>query len=155
MLPINCQRSPNERSNEMNQVLIPVLIGLMLTSAALAQNKAAVSVKTMAPSVVKTVPQAGDINVDPSLREVRVTFSKDMMTNQMWSWAMDSRETFPEFDGDGIHYLKDRRTCVLPVRLKPGKTYVIWINSQKFNAFRDTRNNPAVPYLLVFQTRNF
>ncbi len=137
----------------MNQFLTPLLIGMMLAGAALAQNEAEVSVRTMPPSVVKTVPQAGDVNVDPSLREVRVTFSKDMMTKQMWSWAMNSRETFPEINADRIHYLKDRRTCVLPVKLKPGKTYVIWINSQKYNAFRDTRNNPAAPYLLVFQTR--
>ncbi len=136
----------------MNQVLIPVLVGIMLAGAALAQNEAEVSVRTMPPSVVKTVPQAGDVNVDPWLREVRVTFSKDMRTKQMWSWAMNSRETFPEINADGIHYLKDRRTCVLPVKLKPGKTYIIWINSQKYNAFRDTLNNPAAPYLLVFQT---
>ena len=136
----------------MNQFLTPLLIGMMLAGAALAQNEAEVSVRTMPPSVVKTVPRAGDVNVDPSLKEVRVTFSKDMMTKQMWSWAMNSRETFPEINADRIHYLKDRRTCVLPVKLKPGKTYIIWINSQKFNAFRDTRNNPASPYLLVFQT---
>ena len=36
---------------------------------------------------------------------------------------------------------------------QPGKTYVLWINTQKHNAFRDTRGNPAVPYLLVFQTK--
>jgi TPR repeat protein len=35
----------------------------------------------------------------------------------------------------------------------PGKTYAIWFNSKKFNAFRDTDNNPAIPYLLVFQTK--
>ena len=52
-----------------------------------------------------------------------------------------------------VHFMKDGRTCVLPVKLEPGKTYAMWINSQKHNAFRDTGNNSAVPYLLVFETR--
>ena len=35
----------------------------------------------------------------------------------------------------------------------PGKTYAIWLNSQKFRNFKDTAGRPAVPYLLVFRTR--
>jgi len=136
---------------KMKRILLTTLAALMLTASAQAQNTP-VSVATMPPSVIQTIPQAGDTNVDPSLKEVRVTFSKDMMTEQMWSWAMNSNETFPEIEADKIHYLEDRRTCVMPVKLKPGKTYIIWINSQKYNAFRDTTNNPAAPYLLVFQT---
>jgi hypothetical protein len=50
-------------------------------------------------------------------------------------------------------YMEDKRTCVMPVKLEPGKTYVIWINSQKFNYFKDTQNNSAIPYLLVFETK--
>jgi RNA polymerase sigma-70 factor (ECF subfamily) len=38
-------------------------------------------------------------------------------------------------------------------KLEPGKTYVLWFNQGRFNSFRDTDNNPAVPYLLVFQTK--
>ena len=40
------------------------------------------------------------------------------------------------------------------VPLEPGKTYGIWINSQEHTAFRDAYQHPAVPYLLVFKTRN-
>ena len=29
----------------------------------------------------------------------------------------------------------------------------VWFNQGRFNSFRDTDNNPAVPYLLVFQTK--
>jgi hypothetical protein len=32
------------------------------------------------------------------------------------------------------------------------KTYVIWINSQKFKSFKDVQRNAAIPYLLVFKT---
>lgn len=34
--------------------------------------------EALPPSVVKTVPQCGDLDVDPDLHEVAVTFSKDM-----------------------------------------------------------------------------
>jgi RNA polymerase sigma-70 factor (ECF subfamily) len=112
-----------------------------------------ISVQTMPPSVVKTVPQAGDTKVDPSLTEIRATFSKEMMTNNQWSWCRYSPETFPQIDQTKIRYLQDKRTCVLPVKLKPGRTYVIRINTKQYNYFKDTNGNPAVPYLLVFQTR--
>jgi RNA polymerase sigma-70 factor (ECF subfamily) len=111
-----------------------------------------ISVETMPPSVIKTVPQAGDTRVDPSLKEISVTFSKDMKTNNQWSFLHYTLETFPQIDKNNIRY-KDKRTCVLPVKLKPGKTYVIRINSQKYNYFQDKNGNSAVPYLLVFQTR--
>jgi hypothetical protein len=65
---------------------------------------------------------------------------------------VSSEESFPEITGD-VRYLDDNRTCVAPVRLEPGRTYVIWFNSQSQNAFRDLGNRPAVPYLMVFQTR--
>lgn len=137
----------------MKQILILTLAWFFLAGVAGADNQEEISVKTMPPSVVKTTPHAGDTNVDPSLNEVRVTFSKDMMTNQMWSWCSQTPETFPEIDKTKIRYLNDKRTCVLPVKLKPGKTYIIWINSQRFNHFKDMNHNSAVPYLLVFQTR--
>ncbi|MHC4563554.1 MAG: Ig-like domain-containing domain [Planctomycetota bacterium] len=111
-----------------------------------------ITVRDMPPSVVSTVPQGGDTAVDPALTEVRVTFSKDMQTKDMWSWCSISEETFPKIDKTKIHYLDDKRTCVLPVTLEPDRTYVIWINTDKFNSFRDRQNHPAVPYLLVFQT---
>ena len=124
---------------------------LAVTALAVAEDKP-VTVEAMPPSVVKTVPQAGDVAVDPTLKEISVTFSKDMLTDRMWAICQISDDTFPA-KGDGkIHYLADKRTCVFPVKLQPGKTYVLWFNRGKFNSFRDTANNPAVPYLLLFQT---
>jgi len=137
----------------MKKVAIGTALAVLVATAAMAQDKVTVSVKTMPPSVVKTIPAAGDTQVDPSVREIRVTFSKDMLTDRMWSWCMQSKDTFPEMAVKKIRYLEDKRTCVAPVKLAPGKTYVIWFNTQKYNAFRDTENHPAVPYLLVFQTR--
>jgi RNA polymerase sigma-70 factor (ECF subfamily) len=110
-----------------------------------------VSLATAPPVVVKTVPQAGSDGVDPKLTEIKVTFSKDM-TDGSWSWSTWGEETFPETKGKP-RYLQDKRTCVLGVQLKPGKTYAIWVNSENFHGFKDAAGNSAVPYLLVFKTR--
>ena len=131
--------------------LIAFLVSLMLSGSVLAQQ--AVTVDKMPPVVVETFPRAGATDVDPLLTEIRVTFSKDMMTDNMWSWVIHTKESFPEIAGN-VRYVS-ARTNVAPVRLQPGRTYAIWFNSPygKFIGFRDTNNIPALPYLLVFSTR--
>ncbi len=103
------------------------------------------------PIVLKTVPATGATDVDPDLTEIRVTFSKEMHDGS-WSWVTLSKERFPEVTGK-IHYEKDKQTCVLPVKLKPGSNYAISVNSQRFANFRDTQDNRAIPYMLLFRTR--
>ena len=41
----------------------------------------------------------------------------------------------------------------MKVKLEPGRTYAIWVNSEKFGNFKDADGRSAVPYLLVFQTK--
>jgi hypothetical protein len=108
------------------------------------------SVESAPPVIVKTLPQAGAADVDAKTTEIQVTFSKDMM-DESWSWSQLSDETFPKITGKP-RYLKDKRTCVVSVKLEPGKTYAIWLNSEKFDNFKDADGRPAVPYLLVFKT---
>ena len=110
-----------------------------------------VSLETAPPVVVKTVPQAGSNSVDPKLKEIKVTFSKDM-TDHSWSWSTWGDDTVPDMKGKP-HYLDDKRTCAITVELKPGKTYAIWVNSENFHGFKDAAGNAAVPYLLVFKTK--
>ena len=80
-----------------------------------------------------------------------VTFSKDMQTKEMWSFVYANPAAFPKIAGP-IRYV-DARTCVLPVALERGQTYGMWINSKSHDSFRDLQHRPAVPYLLVFKTR--
>jgi len=110
-----------------------------------------VSLKEVPPVVVKTVPEAGADGVDAAVAEIKVTFSKEMK-DASWSWSTLSKESFPEASGKP-HYLPDKRTCVLPVRLKPNTTYAIWLNSERFGNFKDAAGQSAVPYLLVFKTK--
>ena len=134
---------------KVGSILVAVIV---FVGVAWVQDVERITVKTMPPVVVKTVPKAGETAVDPNLKEIRVTFSKDMLTEEMWAWVQISKENFPKITGK-IHYLKDKRTCVAPVKLEPGRTYAIWFNQGKFDSFRDENNSPAIPYLLVFETR--
>ena len=102
------------------------------------------------PVVVKTIPEAGAEGVDPGLKEIRVTFSKKM-ADETWSWASDKRYG-ADVTGEKPAFDKDGRTCIRAVTLKPNTTYAIWINTDKFDNFRDAANRPAVPYLWVFRT---
>ncbi|MBN2493891.1 MAG: hypothetical protein JXR96_04805 [Deltaproteobacteria bacterium] len=133
-------------------VLLCAAIGSLVLMAAGRAGAGEISVASLPPVVVETTPRSGDRVVDPGLKEIRVRFSKDMLTERMWSFVQIDPASYPKTTGQP-HYLKDRRSIVLPVELAPGKAYAIWINKGQFNAFRDTGQRPAVPYLLVFETR--
>lgn len=109
------------------------------------------SVDSIAPVVVKTVPEAGSKDVAPGVMEIKVKFSKPMM-DQSWSWSSAWKDSTPKGIGSP-RYEADGRTCVLKVRLEPNKTYGFWINSQHFHGFKDRQGHPALPYLWVFQTK--
>ncbi len=125
------------------------LLGVVLTGpTARAQ---VLTLDSAPPVVVRTVPEAGRNEVDAAgTHEIRVTFSKAML-DHTWSWAIANPQNFPpmngepRFDGD--------RTCLLPVKLEPGKTYAVWVNTDKLLNFKDAGGRPAVPYLLVFRTK--
>jgi hypothetical protein len=102
------------------------------------------------PVVIKTVPESGASGIDPSLKEIRVTFSKPMQ-DKNWSWTKWGEGNFPEMTGDP-KYLEDGRTCILPVRLQPGRVYATWLNSEFHKNFTDRDGQAAMPYLLVFET---
>jgi len=109
-------------------------------------------IDTIAPVVVKTVPEGGSKDVPPGVVEIRVTFSKPM-ADQSWSWSTAWKDSAPESVGKP-RYEADQKTCVLKVKLDPNKTYGYWINSEKFHGFQDQQHHPAIPYLLVFKTKD-
>ncbi|MGO9479802.1 MAG: protein kinase domain-containing protein [Limisphaerales bacterium] len=119
-----------------------------------AVQSAADSAQTVAglpPVVVETQPVAGARDVEPGETEIRVRFSKEMADGG-WSWSTAWENSTPETVGQ-IHYETDQRTCVLKAKLEPGRTYAWWLNSEKFKNFTDQAGRPAVPYLLIFQTK--
>ena len=74
------------------------------------------------------------------------------MADQTWSWSSAWQNSTPEGVGKP-RYESDRKTCVLKVKLEPNKTYAYWLNSDRFKNFKDQQGHPAVPYLLIFQTK--
>lgn len=142
----------NEKTKTMKTKTLLATLTLIGASWLSAPNiSRAQTVDSIAPVVVKTVPEAGKKDIAPGETEIKVTFSKEM-TDQSWSWSTAWQDSTPESIGKP-HYEADRRTCVLKVKLEPNKTYGWWINSQRFHGFRDAEGHPAVPYLLVFQTK--
>ena len=102
------------------------------------------------PKVVKSVPENGDINVDPNLREIRVTFDQ-AMSHGGYS-VVGGGESYPETLGEKAGKFRGLRTFTLRVRLKPNHAYWLSINSQKFQKFKNRQGEPAVPYPLKFKT---
>jgi hypothetical protein len=134
----------------MRRLMIAAFVVLSTGVSAWSAEQEKPSVQTMPPVVVKTVPESGDTKVDPTITEIQVTFSKKM-ADKSWSWTQISDESYPKTTGKP-HYLDDGKTCVLPVKLEPGKTYVILLNPPKFTGFRDLKGRPAMEYLLIFET---
>ncbi len=108
-------------------------------------------IDSMPPVVVKTMPESGALDVAPGIVEIKVTFSKEMM-DVSWTWTTAWQGSTPEMV-DKPHYESDHKTCVVKVKLEPNKTYAYWLNSAKFQNFKDKQGHSAVPYLLIFQTK--
>jgi hypothetical protein len=102
------------------------------------------------PVVVQTSPPTGAQDVDPRVKEIRITFDTDMRDGS-WAWVQVDPDTYPKTTGKPRFV--DARTCILPVKLKPNHDYVVWINHPGYDAFRDTQGRAAKPYELRFHTR--
>ena len=128
------------------------LLFVCLLAGSVQSQDADVTLDTAPPVVVKTVPVAGGAEVDPGLKEVRVTFSKEMRADS-FSVVVAGKDTFPKLAGKA-KFDADKRTFIVPVQLAPGKTYAMWFNRDKQANFKDADGRSALPYLLVFQTKN-
>ena len=111
---------------------------------------AACAADDTAPTVLRTVPENGARDVDPTLSELSVTFSERMRGGN-WSWVYENKESFPRMLGHP-RFVDDLTRNVLPVRLEPNKDYVVWLNSDQFTNFKDEAGNSAPPFKLTFRT---
>jgi Bacterial Ig-like domain len=149
--PINI----NPFESETMTIRFVAAVGAIFSMCSLAGQLCAAehSVASLPALVVKTEPQAGLTEVDPNTKEIKVTYSRKML-DKSWSWGQISDETAVKSTGKP-RYLKDGKTCVLPVKLEPGKTYAVQLNALDGHLanFKDERRQPAVAYLLVFETR--
>jgi RNA polymerase sigma factor (sigma-70 family) len=102
--------------------------------------------------VVKTDPPQCAQDVDPATTAIQVTFSKDMIDGD-YSIVPNSKDTEPEIDGKP-RYDAAQRMYSIPVKLQPGRTYCLWLNTVRFGNFKDSKRESAVPYCLMFRTSN-
>jgi len=101
------------------------------------------------PVVVRTAPETGARNVDPSITELVVEFDRDM-NERGYSWVQLSAEEYPETTGKP--FWRSPRICVLPVKLVPDHEYWIGLNAGGFTGFHSTEGTAAGEYTLKFRT---
>ncbi len=101
------------------------------------------------PLVISTKPENFSNNVSADTKEISVTFNKEMM-DKSWSWVKWNY-TFPEITGQ-ISYDKTKTICTLPVKLEPGKAYLLRINAGQYSSFMTADGVKAQPFVFVFST---
>ncbi len=94
-----------------------------------------------APVVIETSPGDGEANVNASLTQITATFS-EAMDLAGWSWVTEVGRSAPSITG--LPFYLDELTTVLPVRLEPATTYVIWVNSPDDQELRKFANPDGV-----------
>ncbi len=77
------------------------------------------------PRVVKMFPENGATDVDPSVRELRVTFDRDMTVGRNYSYC-GGGPMFPKIIGQPKWV--DKRTVVAKVKLEPDHDYSLALN---------------------------
>jgi hypothetical protein len=108
----------------------------------------AASAGAAAPKVVISSPDNGEIDVDPTLKEIRIEFDQPMGNGRS---LIGGGESFPEIAGE----LKwaNPKTLVIPVKLKPEHEYWVSVNSDTFKGFANKKGEPAEWYPISFKTR--
>ncbi len=102
------------------------------------------------PKVVKATPDNNQLEVDPSLAELRVVFDQPMSPGGR-SIVNSSRGLLPELI-DKPRW-EDDRTFVWKMKLQPNTNYWLSINSSRFANFRSASGESAEPYPIAFRTR--
>src|SRR4051812_14027226 len=76
-----------------------------------------------APVVVSTMPDNGETDVDPTIKEIRIEFDQPM--NPGGRSVVGGGDRFPEISGD-MKFV-DAKTFVIPVKLQPDHPYQFMI----------------------------
>ena len=107
---------------------------------------------TQPPKIIATIPAMDATNVDPSLTEISVTFDRDMNRGMSWTGGPPA---FPDTPEGGRAQWRDKRTCVLPVKLASGRKYRVGINAPSFRNFQSVEGIPAEITAIIFSTQGY
>jgi beta-lactamase regulating signal transducer with metallopeptidase domain len=123
----------------------PVTLHFTTTGASAAEKQ-----RLAKPQVASMNPKNGAKNVSPDLTEIRVTFDTPMRNGFSWTGGGPQ---FPGAPGKKPYWTEDRRTCVLPVELKPGMEYRVGLNSVSHKNFKSESGVPLDPVVYTFSTK--
>ena len=104
-----------------------------------------------APQVIAMTPKNGATDVDPQLKEIRITFDRSM-DNGNWSVVCE-KKLCPKSAGK-VHFDEECKEFTMPVRLEPDRSYRFWLNSSEFDAFRSKEGVPLEPVEVTFRTKH-
>jgi hypothetical protein len=99
------------------------------------------------PRVVKAAPDNGARDVDPALKQLRIEFDQDMRP-----------DGFSVCGGRGLEITgkprwQNKRTFILPVKLKPGQKVELSVNCPGAQNFRSAGGESAEIYPIAFAVR--
>lgn len=143
-------QSPNRKTWRALAAALVITLGVITFTDAQTANKAATEPDDGSPRIIKTSPEAGAKDVDPSIKEITITFDRDMAGG--FSWTGGPPDFPPGRDGQKPTW-KDKRTCALPVSLQAAKFYRVGINAPSFQNFKSVQNVPVKPTAIYFTTQ--
>jgi beta-lactamase regulating signal transducer with metallopeptidase domain len=142
---------PNRKTWRALAATLVVTLGVItFTDAQTANKEAASAPDDGSPRILKTSPEIGAKDVDPAVKEITITFDRDMAGG--FSWTGGPPDFPPGRDGQKPTW-KDKRTCSLPVTLQAAKYYRVGINSTSFQNFKSAQGVPVKPSAIYFTTK--
>jgi len=106
--------------------------------------------ESRAPRVVSMVPKNGDMNVDPGLKEITITFDKPVQGIGLLQFG---RSTSYPLARQGWKYDSTGTILTVPVQLRPEGYYTFGLNGENALFIQDRDGNPLVPVVVKFKTR--
>lgn len=102
------------------------------------------------PRIVKSIPAANTAGADPSISEITIEFDRPMLTGS-YSFVGDQSQ-MPKLTGTPW-FGTDAKTITLPVKLEPGKRYVLRLNSLQHHGFAGADGFALDPVEISFGTK--
>jgi RNA polymerase sigma-70 factor (ECF subfamily) len=103
------------------------------------------------PKITKLEPSEGATDVDPNTQELEVTFDIPMSSGMSWCCGDGNFPKTPE--NQQASWSADELTCKLPVKLEPGRDYLLCLNDLNHINFQSKSGVPLAPVVFKFRTR--
>lgn len=103
-----------------------------------------------APRILSMVPKNGDMNVDPGLKEMTITFDRPVRGIALMQLG---RSTNYPLARQGWTYDATGTILTVPLQIRPDSYYTFGLNAEKALFIQDRDGHPLVPVVVKFKTR--